>query len=230
LQALLTATTIPWIRLLYLYPTAVTEDLLDLMAVEPRILPYLDLPLQHISDPVLEHMNRHYTKADVERLLGKVRRKLPHLAIRSTMMVGFPGETEEDIDQLIAFLEDYQLDHVGIFPYADEEGSAAAAFHDKVADATKQQRYDRVMRVQAAISRQRLEEYQDKEETVLIEGLSKESDLLLEGRTKFQAADIDGVVYITDGTANPGDIVQVHITDAHTYDLAGYIVTSSPKK
>jgi ribosomal protein S12 methylthiotransferase len=140
------------------------------------------------------------------------------------MLVGFPGETEEDVQQLLDSLERWQLDHVGVFAYEDEEGSAAAAFADKVSEEEKQARYMRVMELQAEISRAKQLACVGREEPVLVEGLSRESDLLLEGRTRFQAPEIDGCVYINEGTANPGDIVTVRITEAHTYDLVGGIV------
>jgi ribosomal protein S12 methylthiotransferase len=225
LQELLSQTSIPWFRLLYLYPTGISDDLLQLMASEPRIVPYLDIPFQHISDTVLKRMNRRYGRKDLDNLLARIRKFLPECAIRTTLMVGFPGEKEEDVDEMVAFLEHWTLDHVGIFRYADEEGSVAIKLPGKIDEDITMERYNRVMSVQAEISNKRQQRFVDTVEPVLVEGVSRESDLLLEGRTLYQAPDIDGCVYITDGTVNSGDIVQVRITEAHTYDLVGEIVS-----
>lgn len=223
LEALLAQTKIEWLRLLYLYPTGISDNLLQLVAGEPRILPYLDIPFQHTSDAVLKRMNRRYGRRELDRLLGRIRHFLPECAIRTTLMVGFPGEEEKEIDEMIAFLHHWTLDHVGIFRYADEDGSAAFRIPGKIDEETKLARYNRVMEVQAEICTSRQQRFVDTVEPVLVEGFSRESDLLLEGRTRYQAPDIDGCVYITAGTANPGDIARVRITEAHTYDLVGEI-------
>lgn len=225
LGSLLRETTIPWLRLLYLYPTGISDELLALMAGEGRIVPYLDIPLQHVSDQVLKLMNRRYGRRDIDVLLRKIRQWLPECAIRTTLMVGFPGETESDVTEMLGFLEQWRLDHVGIFSYADEEGSPAFLLPDKVAEEEKQVRYERVMKCQAAISEERQQRFVGRVEPVLIEGISSESDLLLEGRTRYQAPDIDGCVYITAGRADQGEIALARITEAHTYDLVGELLT-----
>ena len=227
LRELLAKTEIPWFRLLYLYPTGISDELLQLIAGELRIVPYLDIPFQHVSDSVLKRMNRRYGRQDLDDLLTRIRKYLPECAIRTTLLIGFPGEEEQDVEELIGFLKHWSLDHVGVFQYADEEGSAAFNFKDKVDAETAQERYNRVMEIQAEISSAKQKKYVGSVEPVLVEGLSRESDLLLEGRTRYQAPEIDGCVYITDGTANPGDIVQVKITEAHPYDLVGEIVENS---
>ena len=140
------------------------------------------------------------------------------------MLIGFPGETEEDVETLIDSLEKWELDHVGVFQYQDEEGSDAAELPAKVSDEEKESRYHRVMSTQAAISARRQQRLIGRVEPVLVEGVSSESDLLLEGRTRYQAPEIDGCVYITSGEVNPGDIVSVRITEAHTYDLVGEVL------
>jgi ribosomal protein S12 methylthiotransferase len=224
LRGLLEHTAIPWLRLLYLYPASVTDSLLQLMAEQPRILPYLDIPFQHVSDPVLQAMNRHYNQSVLDDLVRRIRRYVPDCALRTTFLVGFPGETEADVGLLVEALKKWQLDHVGVFQYQDEEGSTAAGFSHKVSDEEKAARYQWVMETQAEISERRQQRFVGRVEPVLIEGVSKESDLLLEGRSRFQAPDIDGCVYITSGQVRPGDIVPIQITEAHTYDLVGEVV------
>ena len=224
LAALLAESSIPWFRLLYLYPVRVDDRLLEFIAANPRIVPYLDIPLQHVSDHVLAAMKRPYGISMIEELLGRIRVILPHAAIRSTFMVGFPGETEEDVQQLAVFMERHQLDHVGIFAYSDEEGCAAYRLPDKCDNTLKEERRERLMALQAEISLARNQAMVGRVESVLVDGVSRESDLLLEGRTRFQAPDIDGCVYITSGMCNPGDFVEVRITEAHPYDLVGEMV------
>jgi ribosomal protein S12 methylthiotransferase len=223
LEKLLSQTEIPWLRLLYLYPVSTDDSLLQLMADEPRIMPYLDIPFQHVSDTVLRKMNRRYGRQDLEDLVERIRKYLPSCALRSTMLVGFPGETEQDFEKLLDCLQRWQFDHLGVFPYEDEPGSLAAGLPDKVSQEVKLERYEQVMELQSQISRKKLHQYVGREEPVLVEGLSRETDLLLEGRTRYQAPEVDGCVYINEGSANPGDIVTVRITEAHTYDLVGRI-------
>lgn len=229
LQGLLRETDIPWIRLLYLYPAGVSDQLLELMAGRQRILPYLDIPFQHVGDGMLKKMNRRYNSADLDHLLTRVRSFLPECAIRTTLMVGFPGETDADIEFMIERLQKWQLDHVGIFRYEDEDGCAAFHFSGKISDEVMQRRYTKVMEVQAEISRVKQQRFVGRVETVLVEGLSRESDLLLEGRTRFQAPEIDGCVYITAGEADRGELAPVRITEAHTYDLVGELLIADKK-
>ncbi len=224
LASLLENTAIPWLRLLYLYPSSVTDALLKMMAEQPRILPYLDIPFQHVSDRVLHAMNRHYNQSTLDDLVQRIRRYVPGCAIRTTMLVGFPGETEADVVSLVDALKIWQLDHVGVFQYQDEEGSKAAGLSQKIGDEEKAARYQLVMETQAEISERLQQRFIGRVEPVLIEGVSRESDLLLEGRSRYQAPDIDGCVYITSGQVHPGDIVPVQITEAHTYDLVGEAV------
>ncbi|MHB1013852.1 MAG: 30S ribosomal protein S12 methylthiotransferase RimO [Desulfurivibrionaceae bacterium] len=224
LRALLAASDIPWFRLLYLYPTRVTTQLLDLMAENPRIVPYLDIPLQHVSDSVLKGMNRPYGRRQIEALLALIRSILPEVAIRTTFMVGFPGETEADVQLLAEFMQEQKLAHVGIFGYSNEEGCAAYNLPKQCAEEEKSERRQRLMALQSGISLVRNQAMVGRVEKVLVEGWSRETDLLLEGRTRFQAPEIDGCVYINAGVGNPGDIVAVRITEAHPYDLVGEII------
>ncbi len=224
LKALLAESTIPWIRLMYLYPSGVDDALLSLMAEQPRIVPYMDIPFQHVSDTVLRRMNRHYASDDLYQLIARIRSYLPNVALRSTLMVGFPGETDDDVRQLEQFLREARLDHVGVFAYANEAGCPSEYFAHQCSETEKNDRLDFILGVQAEVSEKNLQKYVGRVEAVLVEGVSRETDLLLEGRTRFQAPDIDGCVYITDGSANPGDIVQVRMNEAQTYDLVGEIV------
>jgi ribosomal protein S12 methylthiotransferase len=223
LQLLLQKTSIPWIRLLYLHPARVKEELLHLTAQNSRLLPYLDIPFQHVSDHILRLMNRPYTKAQLIQLIKTIRRIIPHAALRTTMMVGFPGETDGDIAEMADFLQEHHFEHLGVFAYANEEGCAAAGLPDQVAEEEKEERLRRIMELQAGISFALLQKQVGRVEQVLVEGLSRESDLLLEGRTRYQAPEIDGCVYITRGSVEPGALVDVTITEAHTYDLVGEI-------
>jgi ribosomal protein S12 methylthiotransferase len=221
LKQLQAETDIPWIRLLYLHPARVNEELLLLMAANTRLVPYLDIPFQHVSDHILSLMNRPYTKVQLIQLMDTIRRILPLAALRTTMMVGFPGETEEDIAEMTDFLKKHHFDHLGVFAYANEEGCKAASLPGQIAEETKEKRLQKIMELQADISFGALQKYVGASEQVLVEGVSKESDLLLEGRTRYQAPEIDGCVYITRGTVEPGALVEVTITEAHTYDLVG---------
>lgn len=224
LEKLLAQTAIPWFRLLYLYPSGITDRLLALMASNPRIVPYLDIPFQHVSTSVLQNMNRRYTSDDLYRLIERIRHYLPDVALRTTFLVGFPGETANDVEQLMKFMKENRLDHVGVFPYANEEGAPSEHFPNQVAEEEKLARRDAVLTLQAELSASIQQKYVGRREPVLVEGLSRETDLLLEGRTRFQAPDVDGCVYINDGQANPGEIVEVLISEAQTYDLVGGIV------
>lgn len=224
LKALLAESSIPWLRLMYLYPSGINEALLSLMAEQPRIVPYMDIPFQHVSDTVLRRMNRHYSSDDLYQLIARIRSFLPDVALRSTLMVGFPGETDDDVRQLEQFLREARLDHVGVFAYANESGSPSENFPHQCSETEKSERLDFIVGVQAEVSEGNLQKYVGRVEPVLVEGVSRETDLLLEGRTRFQAPDIDGCVYITDGIAKPGDIVQVRISEAQIYDLVGEII------
>lgn len=224
LLALLGQTNIPWIRLLYLYPTSGLDDLIQLMADNSRIVPYLDIPFQHVSDHVLRRMNRRYCAEDLINIITTARRYLPEIALRSTFLLGFPGETQADVDAVAEFLQSMQIDHVGVFPYANEEGCPSEGFDNQVDEQEKQERVEYILQTQAAVSANIQKKYIGSRQTVLVEGVSRETDLLLEGRTRFQAAEIDGCVYINDGQANPGEFVTVEVHEAQTYDLVGAIV------
>jgi ribosomal protein S12 methylthiotransferase len=223
LTELLGACAIPWFRLLYLHPARLDHQFLTFMAENPRILPYLDIPVQHVSNRILKLMGRPYDRAILERLLADIRRILPAAAIRTTIMVGFPGESEADFEEALDFLHRHRFDHVGVFAYSNEEGCRASTLPDHCAEEVKEERRQRIMEMQAGISQTGLRQYVGREIKVLVEGISTETDLLLEGRAWFQAPDIDGCVYIASGHSRPGALVDVRITDSHYYDLVGEI-------
>ena len=223
LEQLLNATTIPWVRLLYLYPTGVTEALLDLMANNDRIVPYLDLPMQHVNDRVLRAMNRRYDKKHLLDLLAMIRRKIPGIALRTTFLVGFPGESEAEFLEIEEFMRRQRLDHVGVFAYSNEEGAPSEKLPGQIPAREKKRRVKRLLSLQAQLSESRLKEFVGRVEPVLVEGVSGETELLLQGRTRFQAPEVDGCVFINDGTAQAGDIVAVRISESMVYDLLGGI-------
>ncbi|NMX22419.1 30S ribosomal protein S12 methylthiotransferase RimO [Dissulfurirhabdus thermomarina] len=227
LRRLLAETGIAWIRLLYLHPNGINSNLLKIIADNPRICPYLDVPVQHASDRILARMGRRYRRRDLDALLGRIREHLPEAALRTTVMVGFPGEGEDDFEALLEFVERWRFDHLGAFAYSDEEGAPSGALGGKVARDVAARRLDRVMSLQAGIAAERNRRRVGRVEEVLVEGVSRETDLLLEGRTRYQAPDVDGVVYITAGRAEAGGLVPVKITGAHTYDLVGEIVSGT---
>ncbi len=224
LESLLARTSIPWLRLLYLYPTGVSDELLHLMADNPRIVPYLDIPMQHVNNKILRGMNRRYGSEQLYATVERIRSILPDVALRTTFLVGFPGETEKDFLEIETFLQNVQLDHVGVFPYANEEGCPSEKFAEQVPEKEKLYRRDYLLDVQSKLSETIQKKYIGKVEPVLVEGVSRETDLLLEGRTRYQAPEVDGCVFINEGVASPGDIVQVRITDTQIYDLIGGIV------
>ncbi len=218
-------TDIPWLRLLYLHPAGITRELLEVMAMHgDRICPYLDIPVQHAASGILRRMGRGYSSSYLDRLFSTIRTVLPHAALRTTVMTGFPGETHDDFLQLLKFVEKWGFMHLGCFEYSDEEGIAASRLDDKVDSALAGKRREEIMELQAGISRKINAALVGSTHKVLVEGFSPETELLLQGRTMLQAPEVDGLTYIAAGTANEGDIVDVRITDAHVYDIVGEIV------
>ena len=213
-----------WIRLLYAYPDGVTDSLIALIKNEPKLCKYLDLPIQHISDPILKRMKRRSGEEQIRTLIGKLRQEIPDIAIRTSLIVGFPGETTEDFKKLLQFVEETRFDRLGVFCYSREEGTPAAQMPDQVSERIKRERHKKLMRTQARVSFKHNRTLVDSEEEVLVEGYSEETDLLLKGRSSRQAPDVDGLVYITAGNANVGDIVRLKITDSSDYDLIGEII------
>jgi ribosomal protein S12 methylthiotransferase len=219
---------VEWVRVMYTYPTHIGDAFLDVLATEPKAVKYLDMPLQHASQNVLKLMKRGGSRASLERLIARVRERVPGIAVRTTFIAGFPGETEEDFDELLAFIRNVEFDRVGVFTYSDEEGTPAFGLSDKVDAKVARKRRDRLMREQSRISLRRNRARVGEIVRVLFEGASDETDLLWQGRMGTQAPEIDGCVLINDApegcAPSPGDFVNVRITEAQQYDLVGEIV------
>lgn len=213
-----------WIRLHYTYPTAFTDELIDAIAEEPKVVKYIDVPLQHIDDQMLKLMRRGHSSRITHQLIERLRSRIPGVVLRSTFIVGHPGETDERFANLAAFLEQADLDHVGVFTYSPEPGTVSADLADPVPAAIARQRQDELMDLQRQISRRRNQARIGQDIEVLVEGESDESELLLQGRWFGQAPDIDGLVYLADGTAQPGSFVRARVTDCADYDLAASIL------
>ena len=219
---------IEWVRVMYTYPTHISDEFLNVLAEEPKAVKYLDMPLQHASQNVLKLMKRGGNRASLERLIKRIRERVPGIAVRTTFITGFPGETDEDFEELLAFVRNVEFDRVGVFTYSDEAGTPAYDLPNKVDAKIARQRRARLMKEQARISRKRNQARIGERVRVIFEGESNESDLLWQGRMETQAPDIDGCVLINDApegfAPTPGDLVNVLITEAQQYDLVGRIV------
>jgi ribosomal protein S12 methylthiotransferase len=217
-----------WIRVMYAYPTHVSDEFLAALNETPKACKYLDIPLQHASRKILKLMKRGGNRQSLEKLIRRVREKVPGITIRTTFITGFPGETEEDFDELMAFVRNCEFDNVGVFTYSDEEGTPAFNLPDKVDAKTARRRRNMIMKEQAKISKRKNRAKIGNVYRALFEGLSRESDLLFQARLEGQAQEIDGYVLINDmpeGLApKPGEFYNVKITGAHEYDLIGEIV------
>ena len=218
-----------WIRLLYAHPARITTELLETMAAAPRILPYLDLPIQHGHDEILRRMGRGYKGREILAAVRRIRERLPGATLRTTVMVGFPGETEAHFEALCDLIQEVGFDHLGVFLYCPEAGTPAAEWSPKAGRREARRRASRVKALQAKIVKARLKALVGTVAEVLVEGVSPESDYLLTGRLASQAPDIDGQVYITAGTGQIGEIQPVRLTRALPYDLVGEIVEPGEK-
>jgi ribosomal protein S12 methylthiotransferase len=219
---------IDWVRVMYTYPTHISDEFLDVLASEPKAVKYLDMPLQHASQNVLKLMKRGGNRKSLERLIKRVRERVPGIAVRTTFITGFPGETDEDFQELLAFVKNVEFDRVGVFTYSDEEGTPAFELPNKVDPKIASRRRSQLMKEQEKLSKRRNKKRVGETVRVLFEGESSESELLWQGRMETQAPDIDGCVLINetpDGlTPSPGDFVNVLITEAYEHDLVGSIV------
>ena len=225
-EALLEETSFPWIRFLYAYPSTLDRDLLRLMGTESRFTSYMDIPLQHSDSEILRRMKRGGSAKAFLELIDEARHLVPDIHLRSTFIVGFPGETEDHFDHLIEFLENAQLDHVGAFGYSPEPGTPAAELSGRVPDTTIRRRYEALLEAQRPISLERREAMVGETVAGLVEGAHPETEHLLVGRHQGQAPEIDGRILINEGTAQPGSLAEIQITAAYADDLVGSILGS----
>jgi ribosomal protein S12 methylthiotransferase len=210
---------IRWVRAHYLYPEALTDALIEVVSQHEKVLPYIDMPLQHASDAMLRAMRRGHGGERMYKVVERLRAAIPDMVFRTTFIVGHPGESEQDFEELRKLVEWAEFDHVGVFLYSPEEGTRSAGLEGAVAPEVAEARRDALMALQRPISRERLELRVGTELDVLVEGLSDESDFLLQGRWWGQAPEVDGSVYLANGSANTGEIRRVLVTDAADYDL-----------
>lgn len=226
LRALASVDGIQWIRLHYAYPIGIPESLLLAIAEESKVCSYIDIPLQHASGPMLRSMRRGVTRSGQERILDRIHNYIPDVSIRTTFIVGYPGETEEDFDVLCDFLAAKRFERVGVFLYHPEDGTPAARLPDQVDEDIKVQRRDKLMTIQAEISKERLERYIGTTQTVLVDGFSEEHEWIMVGRMENQAPEVDGIVYLDEAPdeLKPGMFCEVEISQVSEYDLVGRFV------
>ena len=209
---------IEWIRVMYLYPNNFTDELIEAFATLDKVCKYIDIPLQHASDRLLSSMNRYDTRAQVEELLAKLRTRIPGITIRTTFIVGFPGETDEDFAELLDFVEKQRFENAGVFQYSQEEGTVAGAMENQIAPEIKENRYHELMALQAGISEDIHREREEAELEVLVEGFDE--DNLAYGRSTHEAPDIDGTIFIENAEGlKVGDMVRVRILQGFTYEM-----------
>jgi ribosomal protein S12 methylthiotransferase len=220
LRALGRVDGVAWIRLHYTFPSAFDDELIDAIASEPRVVKYIDVPLQHISDAMLKRMRRGHSGRVTRELVARLRARIDDVVLRTTFIVGHPGETAAEFDELCAFVAESKFDRAGAFTYSVEPGTVSALLPHRVAPEVAAERQQTLMEIQRQISRARGEAMVGREIEVLVEGESSESEYLMEGRWYGQAPGIDGVTYLADGQVSPGSLVRARVTQASDYDLA----------
>lgn len=223
LKELITVDGIEWIRMLYLYPTFFSDELLDLIVNEPKLCKYVDIPLQHINNMILKEMNRRDSREDIELLLKKIRSQEQHITLRTSIIVGFPGETDEQFDELCEFVKDIKFDNMGVFTYSQEDGTPAGMREDQVPEEVKEERYHTLMAIQAAVSEENNKNLEGSIDEALVEEIEEgeNNTLLVKGRLKSQAPDVDGNMYIEDcgEEIQEGDILKVQVEQGFAYDV-----------
>lgn len=226
IRTLLRETSVKWYRPLYVYSMGITKELVELWATEPRLVPYIDMPIQHASDRMLKLMRRPERKDTIRTKVAWLRDAVPGMAIRTTTLVGFPTETDAEFSELLEFVEEMQFDRLGVFPYSPQEGTRAAELSDDVPDSLKGDRVEQVTELQRAVSAERLIRFVGQEMDVLVdEGADADDPGDLVGRTAFQADDVDGCTFLSTRTAaGPGDWVKARVTDTLDYDLVAETV------
>ena len=203
---------------MYAYPGRISDALMTVMDEEENICKYLDIPIQHIDDKILKAMNRRASSDDVKRTIDKLRKRVPGIALRTSLIVGFPGETEAAFKRLLSFVKEAEFEHLGVFTYSPEEGTPAHDLSPRVPQDVAEERLDRIMKAQAKISLKKNRALIGSIQRVLVDGMQ---DLTLVGRLSTQAPEIDGVVYLSETEAGPGEFVNITIIDAMEYDLMG---------
>ncbi|MGL6114604.1 MAG: 30S ribosomal protein S12 methylthiotransferase RimO [Cetobacterium sp.] len=224
LRALAKVEGIKWIRSYYMFPNSLTEELIEVIKKEPKVCNYFDVPIQHIAGNILRNMGRAKSGDQIKEILGKIRSAIPEATIRTTVIVGFPGETEEDFQELKDFVEEFKFDYVGVFKYSREEGTRAHDMDNQVPEDIKERRWVELTNLQSEIAEKKNREMLGSVVEVMIDGVSSESEYMLEGRTMGQALEIDGKVLTNDGTAKQGEIVKVKLEQNFDYDFVGPIV------
>lgn len=225
LRELCKITGIRWIRILYCYPEEITDELILVMKQEDKICNYLDMPIQHSSDNVLRRMGRRTNKQELTDIITKLRKEIPNICLRTTLISGFPGETEEEHKELIEFVKEMKFDRLGVFPYSKEEDTPAAILPDQIDEETKEHRRDEIMKVQQEIAFQKAEDMLYRKVDVLIEGKLPDENVFI-GRTYKDAPNVDGYIFVScSHELMSGEFVKVQITDAREYDLIGEIVS-----
>lgn len=213
-----------WLRTYYMHPEYVTDELIEVMKSEEKICKYFDVPIQHVSDNILRNMARAKSGEQVKDVLNRIRKAIPEATIRTTLIVGFPGETEENFQELMDYVREFEFDYAGVFKYSREEDTVAYNLPNQVPEEIKEKRYAELVNLQSEIAERKNRRLLGQEIEVMIDGVSSESEYLLEGRTRGQALEIDGKVLTTDGTAKPGEIVKVKFEQNFEYDFVGPIV------
>ncbi len=226
LKSLTRVKGVKWVRLMYAYPGRISKALMTVMAEEEKICNYLDIPIQHFDDTVLKAMNRRGTSEDIRGTIEQLRKRVPGIALRTSLIVGFPGETEAAFKRLLAYVKEAEFEHLGVFAYSPEEGTPAHELKPRVPAERAADRLDRIMKAQSKISLKKNRALIGATRAVLVDGME---DMALIGRLSTQAPEIDGVVYLSETDAGPGDFVDVVITDALEYDLMGSTKKSSRK-
>lgn len=213
-----------WLRSYYMHPEYITDELIEVIKEEDKICKYFDVPIQHVSDNILQNMARAKNGDQVKDVLYRIRKAIPEATIRTTLIVGFPGETEDNFQELVEFVKDFKFDYAGVFKYSREEDTVAYSLPDQVDEGIKDRRYAELVNLQSEIAEKKNRKLLGKTVDVMIDGVSAESEYLLEGRMRGQALEIDGKVLTTDGTAKPGEIVKVKLEQNFDYDFIGPIV------
>lgn len=224
LKELVKVEGIEWIRLYYMYPNSISDELIEVIKDEPKICNYFDVPIQHISDNILQNMGRAKSGDYIRSILGRIRGRIPDATIRTTVIVGFPGETEENFEELKEFIKEFEFDYVGVFKYSREEDTVAYDLPNQIPEEIKEKRWSELLNIQGEIVERKNERFIGETVDVIIDGVSTESEYMLEGRMRSQALEIDGKVLTSDGTANVGDIVKVKLEQNFQYDFIGPII------